>query len=272
VRILWTWASRGGQGQTPELRANLNFVPDYNMLHWRPPHINGVQFAELDSYDIRGLSAMISRTVPNDRIRYIPGATEEGRQRLRRVPSEQVSCFDYVFIDSDETVRAWLLSNPVLNDLLDLMIYCYHDEGDTRPVTPSLRADQYLHEDGVADWADSAPGHMGNMHYRAPYVPPRFGYGNANRSGDHQDGDAPSVSLPGSSGSSSDVADTRRKGQDSPGMPPPLLSDTRESTMASTPLAVKSLNPLNVPISSDQLGGLIRGSKTPSAVLRMMKI
>jgi len=76
------------------------------MLHWRPPHINGVQFAELDSYDIRELSAMISRNVPNDRIRYIRGATGEGRRRLCRVLSQWVSCIDYVFIDSDEMVSA----------------------------------------------------------------------------------------------------------------------------------------------------------------------
>jgi len=126
------------------------------MLHWRPPHRNGVQFAELDSYEIRGLSAIISRNVPNNRIRYILGATGQGGRRLRRVPSKRVSRIDYVFIDSDETVRAWLLSNPVLNDTLDLMIYCYRDKGDTRPATPSLRAHQYLHEDAVADWADSA--------------------------------------------------------------------------------------------------------------------
>jgi len=180
VRSVWTWPSRRGQGQTPELRVNLNVRPDYNMLHWHHSHINGVPFAELDSYNLRGQSAMISRNVPNDTIRYILGATREGRRRLRRVPSESVSCIDYVFIDSDETVRAWLLSNPVLDDPLDLMIYCYRDEGDTRPATPSLRALQYLHEDAVADWADSAAGHMRNMHYRAPYVPPRFDYGKAN--------------------------------------------------------------------------------------------
>ena len=142
------------------------------------------------------------------------------------------------------------------------MIYCDRDEGDTRPATPSLRAHQYLHEDAVAEWADSTAGHMGNMHYQASYVPPRFDYGNANRSGDHHDGDAPSVSLPGLSGSSYDVADTRRKGQDSPGMPPLPVGDTVASAMASTPLAVKSLNRLNVPMSSDLLGRLIRGSET----------
>jgi len=88
---------------------------------------------------------MISRTVPNDRIRYILGATGEGCRRLHRVPSKRVSCIDYLFIDSDETVRAWLLSNPVLDDPLNLMSYCYRDEGDTRPATPLLRAHQYLH-------------------------------------------------------------------------------------------------------------------------------
>ena len=103
---------------------------------------------------------------------------------------------------------------------------------------------------------------MGNMHYRAPYVPPRFDYGNANRSGDYKNGDSPSVSLPGSTGSSSDIADTRRKHQDSPGMPPPPVGDTVESAMARTPLAVKPLNLLNVPMSFDLLGRLIRGSDT----------
>ena len=122
------------------------------------------------------------------------------------------------------------------------MIYYYRDEGDQPPATLSLKTHQYLHEDAVADWADSAAGHMANMHYRAPYIQPRFDYGNANRSGDHEDGDAPGFSLPGSSGLSSDVADTRRKGQDSPGMPPPPVGDTVASAIARTPLAVKSMN------------------------------
>ena len=66
VCIVWPWPSRRGQGQTPEWRVKLNFSPDYNRLHWRPPNINGVQFAELDSYDIRGLSGIILRNVPNN--------------------------------------------------------------------------------------------------------------------------------------------------------------------------------------------------------------
>jgi len=45
-------------------------------------------------------------------------------------------------------------------------------------------------------------------------------------------------------------------------MPPPPVGNTVESAIARTPLAVKSLNRLNVPMSSDLLGRLIRGSET----------
>ena len=44
-------------------------------------------------------------------------------------------------------------------------------------------------------------------------------------------------------------------------MPLPPVGDTVESAMAGTPLAVKSLNRLKVPMSSDLLGRLIRGSE-----------
>lgn len=64
------------------------------MLYWHPPYINAVQLAELDFYDILGLSAMISRKVPNNRIRYKLAATGEGRRRLLRIPSVRLSCID----------------------------------------------------------------------------------------------------------------------------------------------------------------------------------
>ena len=82
----------------------------------------GYVFAELNSYDIRGLSAILSRTVPHNMIRYILGATGEGRQQLRLHPGAQLSYIDYVFIENDEDARAWLLSNPVLDDPLDLLV------------------------------------------------------------------------------------------------------------------------------------------------------
>jgi len=117
---------------------------------------------------------MILRNVPNHRIPFILGANGEGRQRVRRVPSKRVSCIDYFFINRDEMVRPWLLSNLGLDAQLNLMIHFYRDEGDRRPATPAVRAHQYHHEGVVANWADSASGHMGNMHYRAPYIPPKF--------------------------------------------------------------------------------------------------
>ena len=71
-------------------------------------------------------------------IRYILGATGEGRQQLRLHPGAQLSYIDYVFIENDEDVRAWLLSNPVLDDPLDRLVYC-HSPRDSGQVAHSAR-------------------------------------------------------------------------------------------------------------------------------------
>ena len=110
-------------------------------------------FAELDSYDIRGMLAMIYTSVPHHLIRYILGATGEGRRRLCRSPMRELDSLDYVFIDSDETVRACLLSNPVRDDPLDLMVYCYSDGGSERQDTPALRQVDYLNHNDIGNWA-----------------------------------------------------------------------------------------------------------------------
>jgi len=98
---------------------------NYRVLHWRPQNIHGLGFAELDSNDIRGLSATIARTVPHNTVGYIHGATDDGRQKLRMHSSFQLSYIDYIFIERDQDVGAWLMSNPVLEDTLDLMVYCH---------------------------------------------------------------------------------------------------------------------------------------------------
>jgi len=41
----------------------------------------------------------------------------------------ELESMDYVIIDSDETVTAWLFSNPGIDDLLHLVVYCYRDRG-----------------------------------------------------------------------------------------------------------------------------------------------
>ena len=92
--------------------------------------MNWVQFAELDSSDIGGLSAMIARSVPYDKIRYILGATGEGGRQLREHPALPISWVDFVFIDSDEGLRAGLLSNSVLENPLDLLVYCHRVLGN----------------------------------------------------------------------------------------------------------------------------------------------
>jgi len=121
-------------------------------------------FAELDSYDIGGMSGMIYRSVPYHGIRYILGATGEGRRRLRRSPMRELDSMDYVFIDSDKTVRAFLLSNPVLDDPLDLMVYCYRDRGSERQDTRALRRVDYLNDNDVRNWAHDPAQRIGQMH------------------------------------------------------------------------------------------------------------
>jgi len=151
VRIVWVCNPASGGAQ----RAN------YRLLHWRPHNIHGVGFAELNSYDIHGLSAIIARTVPHNAIRYILGASGEGRHQLRLHPAFQLSYIDYMFIVNDEGVRAWLLSNPVLQDPLDLLVYCHRPATRERPATPPLRGHDYLHESAVANWAQHAAGRHG---------------------------------------------------------------------------------------------------------------
>jgi len=103
VRIVCVLLSPRGLALSQFERNKVNVAPNYNLLHWRPSHVNGVVFAELDSYDIHGMSAMIYRSVSHHRIPYILGATGEGRRRLRRSPMRDLDSMDYVFINSDET-------------------------------------------------------------------------------------------------------------------------------------------------------------------------
>ena len=45
-----------------------------------------------------------------------------GRSRLSRHGDQLFSSWDYVFIENDESVRIWLLSNYVLDDPLEMMV------------------------------------------------------------------------------------------------------------------------------------------------------
>ena len=95
---------------------------------------------------------MIRRCIRYDSIRYILGATSEGRRHLRNRPNARLFWINYVFIDNDEAVRAWLLSNPVLDDPLDLLIYCYRVHRESREPMLELRGHNYLVKGPPANW------------------------------------------------------------------------------------------------------------------------
>lgn len=222
-----------------------NAAPNYESIHWRPPHIYGTQFAELDSYDIGGLSAMIRRCVSGTRFRYILGATGEGRRKLRESPGEPISSIDYVFINSDETVRAWLLSNPVLEDPLDLLVYCQRDRDDNTPSTPPMRRHAYLADNAVVRWGRDPAARIGEMHFRTPQPDSRSDHGQANEASEQQEGDASRLSRAALSGSSSDVLETWDGREDGVGILPSPVGDQAETPANRIPFAAKSLTRVN---------------------------
>jgi len=78
----------------------------------------------------------------------------------------ELDCMYHVFIDSDETVRAWLLSNGVLDDQLDLIVYCYRDPASERQDTLELTRVDYLNQNDVRNWACNPAQRIGQMHSR----------------------------------------------------------------------------------------------------------
>jgi len=163
VRIVYVLPLRRGLALSQFERNKVNVAPNHNLLHWRPPHVNGVGFPEVGSYEIHGMSPMIYRSVPHHRIRYILGAIGEGCRRLRRSPMRELDSMDYVFIASDETVRAGHLSNPVPDDRLHLMVYCYCDWGSEGEDSPAQRRVDYLNQNDVRNWAHDPAQHIGQM-------------------------------------------------------------------------------------------------------------
>ena len=215
--------------------------PKYTLPFWRPPRVNGVRFAALDSSAICRLSAIIARCVPYDTIRYILGATGEGSRQLREDPALPISWVDYVFIYSDEGVTAWLLSNPVLKDPLDLLVYCHRVPGNNRPVTPPLRRHNYLAENAVANWARDAGAPRGG----APQP------GTRAEAGEQQAQETPDPSFSTSFGAPSDVSGAMEGGDGSVSQLPSPSGDRSESPTNRIPLSVKSLSLLNIQQSSE---------------------
>ena len=151
VRIVWYCNPASGGAQRP----------NYHLLHCRPQNIHRVVFAELNSYDVHGLSAIIARTGPHKAIRYILGATGEGCHQLRLHPAFQLSYIDYMFMENDEGVRAWLRSNPVLEEPLDLLVHCQPPATRERLATLPFRGHDNLQENANTNWAQHAAARHG---------------------------------------------------------------------------------------------------------------
>ena len=250
VRIVWVCHPASGGAQRP----------NYRLLYWRPQNIHGVGFAELNSYDIRGLSAIISRIVPHNAIRYILGATGEGRQQLRLHPGFQLSHIDYVFIEGDQDVRTWLLSNPVLEDPLDLMVYCHRPATRERPATPPLRGHNYLPQNAIANWARQAGTGTG---IQGPRTEERPDPGPANAGGDQ--GNDSLLFLPVSSSSSSDDSDAGEESEAIIRTSPSAATDPANLPDVRIPLALQTPSKMNTHPGVEPRG---RGGRAPDANIR----
>ena len=122
-----------------------------------------MDFAELNSYDIGWLSSAILRCIPLDSIRYIFCATGKGQRELHEDPSHVLYYTNYIFIQSDEDVRTWLLLNQPNQDLLDVLVYCHPPATQTRPPTPPEPRQKYQAPDAVSNWANAAAGRNVNQ-------------------------------------------------------------------------------------------------------------
>jgi len=250
VHLVWVCNPASGGAQ------QLN----YRLLHWRPQNIHGVGFAELNSYDMRGLSAIIARTVPHNAVRYILGTTGDGRQQLRMHPGFPLSSVDYVLIKSDKDVRAWLLSNPVLEDPLNLMVYCHRPATRETAASPPLRGHNYLPESPIANWARQAGARTG---IQAPEREVRPDPGPANAGG-NQGYDSP-LFLPVPSSSSSDVSDDDEGCEAIIGTSPSAIADPAKSLHCRIPLAIHTLSQMNTNAGLELRG---RGGHTPEVKAR----
>jgi len=245
VRIVYVLPTRRGHGLLDQERLRVNVPPNYRALHWRSPHTHGVEFAELDAYDIRGLSAMIYRKIQHRRIRYIIGATSDGRAKLCTSPNDLLTLVESIFIYNNEDVRAWLLSNSVLDDPLDLIVYCYRDQNDKRQNTAEPRVLLYLGEDALRNSARDPAARIGQVHFRALKPDARPDNGQANDGQANEVEEAFEDDRSHFSDSPSDAAGAVDRRDDLSGIFPSPVGEHDESPTNRLPLAVTSSRLLN---------------------------
>jgi len=195
-----------------------------------------VDFAELNSYDIACLSSAIFGCVPSDRIRYIFGTRGEGRRELRADPTHGLHYSNYIFIQINEDIRTWLLSNQPNEDPLDVLVYCHRPSRPARPATPPEPSHRYLAPNAVSNWANA----LGGRNVNAAGQPKNEAIPlNSTKASRSQNPPASPLFLLGWSSSSSDVSDnfdshrSRVVGMTSP------VDQGGDSTGRQTPLSIK---------------------------------
>jgi len=163
-----------------------------------------VDIAELNSNDIGGLLSAILRCVPSDSIRYIFGGTGEGRSELREDPTHPLHYSNYIFIQREEDVRTWLLSNQPNEHPLDVLVYCHVPSTPARPATPPEPRDRYLAPNALSNWANPLAGRNVNpaAQPKGKAIPM-----NSTKAGGSQNPQDSPLFLQGWSSSSSDVSD-----------------------------------------------------------------
>jgi len=163
-----------------------------------------VNFAELNSYDIGGLSSAILRCEPSDSIRYIFGATGEGRCELREDPTQSLHYSNYIFIQSDKDVSTWLSLNQPNEVPLNVLVYCHLPSTPAGLATPPEPRHRYLVPNAVSNWANTLAGR--NVTPEAQPKGKAIPMNSTKASGSQNPQGSP-LFLPGWSSSSSDVSD-----------------------------------------------------------------
>jgi len=199
---------------------------------------------------------MITRSIPHETIWYILGATGKGRRLLRDYPNRPLSWINYFFLDDDEAVRAWLLSNALLEDLHDLLISCHRPNNVSRELTPALRGHNYLVPGAVTNWANEAIARDqlrgGSFDPKARRPEPRANPGPANEASEPQEVDDSDALLVALSGASWDVSGGGDGPEGSVGMSSSTGGERGESpakTYTSRPQIVE-------PVEYTTLGGI----------------
>jgi len=152
-------------------------------------------------------------------------------------------------------VRAWPLSNPVLEDPLNLLIYCYRPNNVSRAPTPALRGHNYLVPGAVTNLANEAIARdqlRGGSFDPEPSRPePRANPGPANKASEPQEGNDSDALLVALSGASWDVTGAGDAREGSVGMSSSTGGEGRESPSKPIPLTLKSSSRLNIQHSAE---------------------